>query len=134
MKVDVDVRTLELQLNNGLITTPAEIRLNWEGVDLVVYTPASGDDDMAAHQVSLRLSGSRVDLIIRSPLGTKPEVRTLHDFAASINAGEPPLIVTPNRDTVVETVELSRVQYDLAVDIGAGSFSAGVRQALRKYP
>lgn len=134
MKVDVDIRTLELQLNNGLVTTPAEIRLSWEGVDLVAYTP-SGDDDMAAHQISLRLSGSRLDLIIRSPLGATPERRTLYDFAANVDhIDAPPLISPPKRDEVSATVELPRVQYDLAVDIGAGSFSAGVRQALRKYP
>lgn len=129
MKVDVDLRTLELQLNNGLVTTPAEIRLSWEGVDLVAY-----DDDMAAHQISLRLAGSRVDLIIRSPLGATPERRTLYDFAVNVDdIDAPPLISPPKRDEVSATVELPRVQYDLAVDIGAGSFSAGVRQALRKY-
>lgn len=133
MKVDVDLRTLELQLNNGLVTTPAEIRLSWEGVDLVAYTP-SGDDNMVAHQISIGLVDSQVELIIRSPLGATPERRTLYDFAANVDGiNTPPLISPPKRDEVSATVELPRVQYDLAVDIGAGSFSAGVRQALRKY-
>ena len=82
MRVDVDLRTLELQLTNGLVTTPAEVRLDFEGIDVVVYVPDSDGENMQAHQIGISLAGSQVRLIIRSPLGTKPQARTLHDFAA----------------------------------------------------
>ena len=80
MRVDVDLRIIDLQLNNGLVTTPAQVELSWPEIDIHVYTPSPSHDEMDAHQVTVVLAGSKLQLIIRSPLGTKPEVRTLFDF------------------------------------------------------
>ena len=85
MKVDVDLRTIDLQLNNGLVTAPAEVRLDFDGIDVVVYVPAEDGENIMVHQISLTLAGSQVRLIIRSPLGSKPEVRTLYDFAKGVS-------------------------------------------------
>ena len=81
MKVELDARSLAAQMTNGLIGTPVEIRLDWDCIDLVVYTPDPTEPGSATtHQISVALSGGEVALIIRSPLGTAPERRVLHDF------------------------------------------------------
>lgn len=93
MKAEIDLRVIRLQLNNGLITTPAEVRLDWPEVDISVYTPSSAHDEMDMHQITVVLAGTKLQLVIRSPLGTKPEVRTLFDFSqwdpSSENAPQP---------------------------------------------
>lgn len=80
MKAEIDLREIDLQLNNGLITTPAQVRLDWNEIDIGVYTPTASDG-MDTHQITVVLADSKLQLIIRSPLGTTPEVRTLFDFS-----------------------------------------------------
>lgn len=80
MQVLVDVQTIVVQLNNGLVTTPAEIELEAGCITMGVYVPGEGDI-MAMHQFSIEMVGSEVRFVERSPLGSKPNVRILHDFA-----------------------------------------------------
>lgn len=75
---------IDLQLNNGLITTPAmvlisERMMDWSSVDITIYTRD------IAHQIAVGLVGSTLQLVVRSPLGTTPEMRTLYDFGDAVS-------------------------------------------------
>ena len=82
MKSTTDLKTVEVQLNNRLITTPAEVRFDCLSINVVVYLPEQANPARAMpHEFTFSLAGSRVQLVERGPLGSKPVVRILYDFS-----------------------------------------------------
>ena len=79
MRAEIDLRAIDLQLNNGLITTPAMVMMDWSSVDITIYTRD------IAHQIAVGLVGSTLQLVVRSPLGTTPEMRTLYAFGDAVS-------------------------------------------------
>ncbi len=85
MKSTTDLKTVEVQLDNRLITTPAEVRFDWDSITVVLYLPEQANPAQAMpHEFTFSLAGSRVQLVERTPLGNKPVVRTLYDFAQEV--------------------------------------------------
>jgi hypothetical protein len=88
VKCTAYIKTIEVQLNNRLITTPVEVRFDWDSVTAVVYAPDTNQPALVIpHEFSIVLNKSCVQLVIRSSLGSKPEVRTLYDFAQEVKPG-----------------------------------------------
>ena len=88
MKSTTDLKTVEVQLDNRLIATPTEVRFDWDSITVVVYLPERENPDQAMpHEFAFTLVGSRVQLVERSPLGSKPVVRTLYDFDEEVKPG-----------------------------------------------
>lgn len=82
MRSTTDLKTVEMQLDNKLITTPAEVRFEWDSITVVLILPEHATPAQAMpHEFTFSLAGSCVQLVERSPLGSKPVVRTLYDFA-----------------------------------------------------
>jgi len=88
VKSTTDLKTIELQLDNRLISTSAEVRFDWDSITVVLYLPEQANPAQAMpHEFTFALAGSRVQLVERSPLGSKPVVRTLYDFAQEVTPG-----------------------------------------------
>ncbi len=86
MKSTTDLKTVEVQLDNRLITTPAEVRFDWESITVVLYLPEQANPAQAMpHEFTFSLAGSCAKLVERSPMGSKPAVRTLYDFSQEIS-------------------------------------------------
>ena len=85
MKSTSDLKTIEVQLDNRLITTPAEVRFNWDSITVVLYLPEQANPvQVMPHEFTFSLADSRAQLVERSPMGSKPVVRTLYDFASEV--------------------------------------------------
>ena len=88
MKSTTDLKTIEVQLDNRLITTPAEVRFDWESITVVLYLPEQANPvQVMPHKFTFSLAGSEARLVERSPLDSKPVVRTLYDFAQEVKPG-----------------------------------------------
>ena len=85
MKSTTDLKTIELQLDNRLISTSAEVRFDWDSITVVLYLPEQTNPDQAMpHEFTFSLVDSRVHLVERSPLGSKPVARVLYNFAQEV--------------------------------------------------
>ena len=82
MRSTTDLKTVEVRLDNRQISTPAEVRFDWNSITVVLILPEQANPGHAMpHEFTFSLVADHAQLVERSPLGSKPVVRTLYDFA-----------------------------------------------------
>jgi hypothetical protein len=70
------LQVLETQLQNGVVTSPVEVRFSQDSVKVLFET----QDAFA--QASIELRGSKVVIIVRASVLKEPQIITAFDFAA----------------------------------------------------
>lgn len=84
----IDLREVEVVLNNIAVQVPVRVLFHQYDIELRVMIYGENGELAAVHEIDIGLVEEKVRLLVRSPLGTMPTTRLLHDFGSVSSQGD----------------------------------------------
>jgi hypothetical protein len=81
----IDLREVETVLDNQAVRVPVRVSFHQNYLEVRVNIHGEDGELAAVHDIEVGLVEEKVRLLVRSPLGTLPTTRLLHDFGVALS-------------------------------------------------